>query len=112
MSSSQLLQLSNGLINAGMKEKMGDLLGEFKELDAWKKQMQEEIDIAKNLLDESPILAPIILWGESPDQFYSRTVHSGNIGATGIRALYATTDISLLLPTVNTSLGGPQYVYQ
>jgi hypothetical protein len=64
----------------------------------------------QNLIDPFAFIAqtPKLVFGEAPDSFYQRTVHSGNIGVVGIDAISSFVDLSLTLPKVNDSLGDTQ----
>lgn len=46
-------------------------------------------------------LSPMQVWGESPNDFYTRTVHSGNIGATSFSVASGFVDFMLKLPTTD-----------
>lgn len=54
--------------------------------------------------------SPQIVFGESPDDFYSRTVHSGNIGVVGISAVTSFVDRALTLPDVHDTTGDTFHV--
>ena len=45
-------------------------------------------------------LSPMQVWGESPQDFYTRTVHSGNIGAASFDVASGFVDHMLELPTI------------
>lgn len=45
-------------------------------------------------------LSPIQVWGESPNDFYTRTVHSGNIGAASFDVASGFVGYMLKLPTI------------
>ena len=47
---------------------------------------------------------PMIILGETPNDLYTRTVHSGNIGATGFLATQYYHDTALTLPRINDTL--------
>lgn len=46
-------------------------------------------------------LSPMQVWGESPNDFYTRTVHSGNIGAASFDVASGFVDYMLKLPTID-----------
>lgn len=56
------------------------------------------LETANELLDGTGILSPMIFFGETPDDFYNRTVHSGNIGVVGIGTVSSYVDVALTLP--------------
>lgn len=47
-------------------------------------------------------LSPIQVWGESPNDFYTRTVHSGNIGATSFDVASGFVNYMLKLPDIQS----------
>lgn len=104
----ELLQLSSGLskaIGENLKDMFGDLLGEFQTFDLLKDEATKKLEAANDLLNTKNYLSPFVIFGESPDDFYNRTVHSGNIGMNGISAISSYVDIALRLPKLNDSLG-------
>ena len=50
-------------------------------------------------------MIPLIIWGEKPDDFYNRTVHSGNVGVLGLDAIESFCDIRLKLPEIQDTIG-------
>lgn len=104
----ELLQLSNGLTNAIQ----GSVQTEFQDLmesqSAFLKEAEEQmklLETAKELLEPSKLLHPFTIFGESPSDFYNRTVHSGNIGTLGISAISNYVDLSLTLPKFSETVG-------
>lgn len=77
------------------------------ELRAVQKQLESGISI-----DPFEFIgrSPKIVFGESPDDFYSRTVHSGNIGVVGIDAISAYVGLALTLPDVHDTAGDMAFV--
>ena len=109
----ELLQLSSGLskaIGENLKDMFGDLLGEFQTLDLLKDEATKKLEAANDLLNTKNYLSPFAIFGESPDDFYNRTVHSGNIGMNGISALSSYVDIALRLPKLDETIGENTYV--
>lgn len=105
----ELLQLSSGLANgsqAVLQDSMQDLLGEANQFSIFMEEQTRLLDKAKDLLDGNTMLSPFVIFGESPNDFYNRTVHSGNIGVLGIEAITSYVDIALTLPKLNETLGG------
>ena len=100
----QLLTASNGLIQEGVKTKMQGLQEEYSNFLA---DAQDKMDVLKekqSLLETSSILSPMFVWGETPSNFFNRTVHSGNIGTLGYDAITHYVDTSLTLPTLAQTL--------
>lgn len=103
-----LLQLSNGLVqgvSAYNKDRMDDLLDERKSFEAEQAEKQRLLKTANQLLENDFRLNPLVIFGESPQEFYNRTAHSGNIGIVGIDAISTYVDSALTLPKLNETLG-------
>ena len=103
-----LLMISSGLsaaIQVQTQTSIQELLAEAGEFDALQKEQTKLLDTAKELLENSSILSPFVIFGEKPEDFYNRTVHSGNIGVVGIDAVSAFVGQALRLPDLHDSLG-------
>lgn len=103
----QLLPLSNSLMTeaSGSYAKDLQLLGE--EADAFGLMAKAKTDELKKIQEElegSRLLSPFVLFGEKPEEYFNRTVHSGNIGINSIDAISNYCDISLKLPTLEQTL--------
>ena len=99
-----LLTASNGLIQEGVKTKMQGLQEEYSNFLA---DVEDKMDVLKekqSLLETNSILSPMMVWGETPSNFFNRTVHSGNIGTLGYDAITHYVDTSLALPTLAQTL--------
>lgn len=104
----EMLQLSTGLSSAVSKQlgvEVNDLLEEQSEFQKFVSDQTKLLDDAKALLDGNVRLDPFIIFGESPNDFYQRTVHSGNIGVLGIEAVSNYVDIALQLPKISQTIG-------
>lgn len=106
----QLLSLSTSLTNKSiqvyLEGEYNDLKVEADLLKTEQEARMEQLERANDLLNDSYLhLAPLIVFGESPDDFYQRTVHSGNIGIVGIEAVASYVDIQLMLPKISDTLG-------
>lgn len=103
-----LLMLASGLAS-GVSDVTGDLLdalaGEFLALEDWKKAQEEVLEAGRDLLGENSRLNPFVIFGETPQEYYDRTVHSGNIGVLSITAISQFVAVSLTLPKLNDTLG-------
>lgn len=107
------LTLANGLVDAAQSVLKGmykDLLNDWDEF-------KTEVEEATKLLEEKSELlytditkVPLVMFGETPDQYFGRTVHSGNIGMLLIEDTHSFVDRSLTLPSVSTTLGGFNHV--
>lgn len=109
---SELLQLANGLSKA-IQEVVGDLMKDLQsEISSFGKYVEDQyklLETAQELLDTHHLLSPFVIFGESPNDFYNRTTHSGNIGVLGISAISSYVDIALTLPKLNDTLGEATY---
>ena len=106
---SELLMLSNGLSQAALSAKMSDLMGEAEAFRLLAEEKTDLLEKAEDLLDNTSFLSPFVIFGEKPEDFYNRTVHSGNIGIVGINAISYYVDIALTLPNLNDTLGENTY---
>lgn len=105
----ELLVLSSGLQQAVLQDKFSELLNEFEAFKLFAEEEAKLLDQAKELLENSTVLSPFVIFGEAPQDFYNRTVHSGNIGILGINAISSYVDIALTLPELNDTLGEKIY---
>lgn len=106
---SELLMLSSGLSQEALSAKMGDLMGEAEAFRLLTEEKNELLKNAEDLLDTTSFLSPFVIFGEKPEDFYNRTVHSGNIGTLGITAISSYVDIALTLPKLNDTVGEEIY---
>ena len=103
-----LLQMATGIANAvadQVQVDMNDLLGEISDFAKYTEEQFKLIDSAQDLLKQDHLLSPFVIFGEKPEDFYNRTVHSGNIGVVGIEAVSTFVDMKLALPKIDESLG-------
>lgn len=117
MSAPELLGAATNLFSeaaVGIQEEMvGKLQDEYTTFQAYQKTLTAEVQRVEDLLNMDSLLDPFhftsmkpgVVWGEIPDDFYSRTVHSGNIGVVGIDMVSSFVDTALQLPRIHTSLG-------
>jgi hypothetical protein len=112
----KMVNLGNSLIsgaNAALKDAFADWNKELQEFNLMKDELWEELeDLQKALLlplNVDPLtfvdLQPLTIWGENPDQYYGRTVHSGNIGVESLQIVENFVPFSLRLPTTVQTLG-------
>ena len=107
-----LLTISSGLTTAvgnKLKSDMNDLIGEAKSLLDEEKADTEILKTAQQLLDNNIHLDPFVIFGESSQDFYNRTIHSGNIGVIGLDAISSYVDIALTLPKLSNTVEGFNY---
>ena len=103
-----LLTLSTGLsggIKSQLAAEMQNLQNEYLEFQDYTKAQLELLETSKNLLEQKHFLSPFVIFGESPEAFYNRTVHSGNIGVVAIGAISSFVDAKLVLPTLDQTIG-------
>lgn len=110
-----LLQMSTSMVNAAgdlYQQGIQDIMNSFGELELLADAASEELKAAEALFGIKDLLNPYafigqvpeIRFGESPDDFFTRTIHAGNIGAAGLEVASNYVNISLKLPTLEQSL--------
>lgn len=108
-----LLSVASNLttaIGSTLSSNLEDLVSQASAFETYKEEQLKLLETAQDLLDNQTILSPFVIFGEKPEDFYNRTVHSGNIGVIGISAISTYVDQALTLPTLDESLGGSDYV--
>jgi len=104
-SSQVLLQIATSLLTFDHFERLTKgIAGKMAELSVLQDERDKELEEANALLDQSNYLFPFVIFGEEPDDFYNRTIHSGNIGILAIDQVEAYVDQALKLPTLRTTL--------
>lgn len=120
VSAGELVAAGNGLVSAGTEQintEIQQIQGEMTEFSLIAEQKWAELEEVKNLLGKENLLDPFefigkeprVIFGESPDQFYNRTIHSGNIGVMALDANSSFIDISLTLPPLPQTFGESDY---
>ena len=108
----QLINLASGLTKAITKT-LADLMAGLKEayesFQAFKDESQKQLEEANKLLETNNHLSPFVIFGESPNDFYNRTVHSGNIGINAINAISSYVETALTLPKLDETIGENAY---
>lgn len=105
----ELLSVASNLVQAGMEVKMNGLQNEYSVFREMTEAKNKELELAQDLLTQNTYLSPLTIFGESPTDFYNRTVHSGNVGVVGIGAISSYVDNALTLPKLNDTLGDYSY---
>lgn len=103
----ELLQVSAGLIdavNTSITDALADIQKEFTELVTSYKEKSEFLENTNKLLETNTFLQPFMFFGETPDDYYNRTCHAGNIGVLGVSAISNYVDYSLTLPSISDTL--------
>ena len=80
------------------------VITEIAEITETYDKKMKELEDANALLDQSNHLFPFVVFGEEPDEFYNRTIHSGNIGILAIDQVEAFVDNALTLPSIKHTL--------
>ena len=111
----KMLQLSQGLtqgISDMYVEKMKSLLGEIREFDLLAQEQWDELEKINELFDTAITINPYDFIGyqplfliESPNQYFNRTIHSGNAGVKSLQLIENYVDLALKLPEPNETLG-------
>lgn len=104
----KLLKASAGIqtaITSHMQDAIMDLQQENTEFSEETKETLEEIDELRKmqealLIDPMSIIdsAPLINFNESPEQYFNRTIHFGNVGTLAYDAVEHYVDLQLKLP--------------
>jgi len=103
----EALSVSTGLtkaIDRELNQDFQDLLGQQSEFEQYVKEQTKLLESTQEQLDNPSWLAPMIVFGESPNDFFQRTVHSGNIGVIGLDAVSSYVDVALTLPKLSDTL--------
>jgi hypothetical protein len=105
---SQLLQISLSLakgVSAVLKDSMDTLRSEYESFSLFQDEAAKELEAANKLLEEKNHVNPFVIFGESPNDFYNRTVHSGNVGVISLSAISSFVDNALALPKLSATIG-------
>lgn len=102
----QLMAMSSGLtsaVSSKYKSMTADLANEASDIQDWEDSASELLEAAQDVLGGDVHLSPFVIFGESPQDYYNRTIHSGNIGVIGVDAVSSYVDVALTLPKLATS---------
>lgn len=105
--------LTKAALSVHQQGQLQDFNSELQEFELFKETKIAELEEIRKLLDMKSLIdpfefigeVPMIVWGEAPQDFYSRTVHSGNIGVASLDVISGYVQTCLQLPRVNESLG-------
>lgn len=100
-----LVNLVSNMVQTKIKNDFDALEQDRKDFEELAETKLELLENAMNLLDSNVHLAPLIIFGERPDDFFQRTIHSGNIGVAGIEVIESYVDLSLRLPELYETIG-------
>lgn len=115
-----LMTASSALASAGNAQittQYNNLLGQYQDFSSYAEEQTKELETATHLLDQNNLLDVYSFinldifhkWSEPPDDFYQRTVHSGNIGTVAFAATENFYELALTLPKLDDTLGGMVY---
>lgn len=104
----QLLQVASGLMSVAdqlFSALSSGIAEQFKDFTNFAEDKWNSLEEVNNLLDQpNKWLAPVVIFGETPDDYYNRTVHSGNVGVLGISAIGNYVENALTLPKLYETL--------
>jgi hypothetical protein len=99
-----MIGVATGLQSAVLQDMFGDLLQAQVSFFDFMKEQTKTLGDANKLLETTSFLSPFVIFGETPQDFYNRTIHSGNVGVLSISAISSYVDIALTLPKLDESL--------
>ena len=100
-----LMMIASNLIQGGMEAMYEGLAQDTAAFIDYAKKALETLGNAQDLLDSTNHLAPMLILGEPPTNFFHRTVHAGNIGTAAIDAISEFVSMTLRLPSFEDTLG-------
>lgn len=104
----EMLKVAGGIANAAMRQESLDLVEDYADFKKDVEFADKELERVSKLLEQdNHYIEPITIWGESPDAFFNRTVHSGNIGTVGFDMLHNYVSMALTLPTISQTIQPP-----
>lgn len=114
----RLLKASTGLIDAASNENTLRLASAYNkdlaEFELLRDRHTEEMKRWEKLLEHNSLIdpfefvgmEPLTVFGETPGDYFNRTVHAGNVGVRSLDSISYFVDISLTLPRLHDSIGG------
>jgi hypothetical protein len=110
-----LLQMSTSMMSAAgdmYQQGIKDIMNSFGELQLLSDAASETLKETQALLGMQDLLNPFafigqvpeIRFGETPDDFFTRTIHAGNIGTASLEVASNYVTMSLKLPTLEQSV--------
>lgn len=105
---SELMDLSSSIVrqlNVQVQDDFNALMQEQEDFNLLVSKEEAKLKKAEDLLNNDLRVSPLIIFGETAQEYYQRTVHSGNIGPIGLDAISSYVDVALTLPTLTESLG-------
>ena len=115
----RLLQSSVGLskgAGGAIQEDMNDLQGDWTDFQSYQERQDAALKKGQDLLQTTNLLDPLmfteahltpqIRFGETPHDYFTRTIHAGNVGVVGIDAVAYYHDMALTLPRLSDTVDG------
>lgn len=102
-----LLSVGNSLVketSSYYSDALNALQQEYEAFQDYAADMYQKLEESSRELMQSSYLSPYVVFGESPDNFFTRTAHSGNIGVQSIEAVSNYVDVALRLPTFDQTI--------
>lgn len=119
-----LINVANGLVTAANEHRLEGVKTAYKELHYEYQEFEKEYEKDLDALEEAketlgrqyqidPFLfigrRPLIIPGETPQAYYERTIHSGNIGTKAFDMVHDHVANNLRLPSFKDSVGDTLY---
>lgn len=109
-SAANLVRASNGLFQVSAlayQNEYGEVMKDYEAEMQRQDAMWEEMEEVRKLLDPNILIDPFVFigmtphikLGEEPEDYYARTIHSGNIGRMAYEQLHTYYDMKKKLPT-------------
>lgn len=101
MAAEKLLMYASGLIGGisdMTKVLIEDISEDMLQFSTDMKVKMDELEKLSKEMNQSNVLNPLMLLGETPDEYYNRTVHSGNIGVRVYETVSKYVQTMLTLP--------------
>ena len=111
-----LITASNGLVTGAqnvLRQEFSKYQADLEAFELYKDEQIEELEEIQKLLNTNAFLdpftfigrQPMVLFGENPDAYFNRTVHSGNVGMVSINIIQNFVENSLTLPRMHETVG-------
>ncbi|VEF17585.1 hypothetical protein [Stutzerimonas stutzeri] len=95
---------------------MQDLQSDWTDFQGYQEKQNAALKKGQDLLQNSNLLDPLmfteahltpqIRFGETPHDYFTRTIHAGNVGVVGIDAVVYYHDMALTLPRLSDTVDG------
>jgi hypothetical protein len=109
LSAQRALDAATGLVKGVSATLMDAMKAIQLEMIAFQSESEDKLKLLEEtqaLLDSNQRMSPLILFGESPDDYYNRVVHAGNIGTIAYAGIHNFAEIALALPKISDTVEG------